>query len=79
MTHAFRRLSMLRGTLDCKRVQLTFILIDAPRRSVILGKVQNYFNPRFTCFWYDIVPDIQQSRYDIVPRTELLSFFSSHD
>jgi hypothetical protein len=27
----------------------------------------------FTCFWYDIVPIMHQLRYDIVPRTELLS------
>ena len=37
------------------------------------------FRTFFTCIWYDIVPDMQQLRYDIVPRTELLSLFSSHD
>src|SRR5262245_8536493 len=33
----------------------------------------------FTCFRYHLVPVMQQLRYHIVPRTELLSLFSSHE
>jgi hypothetical protein len=57
--------------LDLKSVDYDAVAILNERRTGF------FISDIFTCFWYDIVSVIYQLRYDIVPRTEILSLFSS--